>query len=249
MARGDDSAKTAARRPRYVADEVFDALAREILRGDLQPGEPLPPERALSERFAVSKLLVRQAIHRLAAAELVRVRQGDVTRVVDPARSSSLEVIDLTYRLAPESEGAQHIARHVLEKQYTQGLSLLEVFVRRARPDAKRALAELVADATVHDEAAMAALEERFWTFVAREGGNRILEAEVAFWYRNLAARPRMASEPGHALRLAFYVELARRVAASDDALAYYVAALAPSITALFADAPPKPARSRSTGR
>lgn len=243
MARDADSRGTKARRPRYVADEVFDALAREILRGDLLPGEPLPPERALSERFGVSKLLVRQAIHRLAAAELVRVRQGDVTRVVDPSRSSSLEVIDLTYRLAPESEGAQHIARHVLEKQYTQGLSLLEVFLRRARPEASGALTALVDGASVDSDEAMASLEERFWSLVAREGGNRILQAEVAFWYRNLAARPRMASAPGHALRLAFYVELARRIATGDDPLPFYVAALSPAVTALFADAPPKPSR------
>jgi DNA-binding FadR family transcriptional regulator len=230
-------ASVGGRRRAYAADDVFAALAREILRGELRPGDALPPERVLSERFGVSKLLVRQAIHRLAAADLVRVRQGDVTRVLDASRSCSLDVIELYYRLAPESEGAREVARHVLEKQYTQGLSLLEVFSRRA-PRAFRVqlagLPERAEAAACASEEAFAAFEERFWTLVARGGGNRILEAEVAFWYRALRARPRMPKTPPRDARFAFYRELARRIEKGDAPLEYYVAALSPAVTALF---------------
>ncbi len=220
----------------YAGDAVFDAVAREILRGDLRPGEALPPERVLSERFGVSKLLVRQAIHRLAAAELVRVRQGDVTRVLDPSGSPSLAVIELYYRLAPESDTARGITRDVLEKQYTQGLSLIEVFDRRATVESRRALADLAAHASTASEADFPAFEERFWTLVARGGGNRVLEGEVSFWYRALVARPTMPNAAPLAARAAFYVELARRLAAREHAIAYYVAALAPGVDALFTD-------------
>lgn len=216
----------------YLADDVFEAVAREILRGERKPGEALPSERVLSERFGVSKLLVRQALHRLAAAELVRVRQGDVTRVLDPSGSPSLAVIELYYRLAPESDAARGITRDVLEKQYTQGLSLCEVFERRANDEARRALVDLVA-VPVTTEEELAALEERFWTAVARGGENRILQAETAFWYRALVARPKMPSAAPPGARAAFYAELARRFAAREHPVAFYVAALAPVMNAL----------------
>lgn len=219
----------------YAADDVYFALAREILLGELAPGDPLPPERALSERFEVSKLLVRQAIHRLREAGLVRVRQGDVTRVLDPSASCDLRVIELTYRLAPEGERTRELARHVLEKQYTQGLSLVDVFARRAPADSRAELVAMAAQAEdARDEATFAAFEERFWTAVARGGGNRILEAEVAFWYRVLPARPSMPELAPLPARRAFYVALARALTKGEGAVAFYVQALSPAVTALF---------------
>src|SRR4051812_13408549 len=65
-----------------VADRVFEALLGAILRGELEPGEPVPTQRALSREFGVSPLVVRQAIHRLEELELVRVRQGSPTIVL-----------------------------------------------------------------------------------------------------------------------------------------------------------------------
>ncbi len=68
----------------HVADDVFDQVAAAILRGDLAPGSSLPPERALAEQFGTSRIIARQAIHRLAEYGLVRVRQGGATIVLDP---------------------------------------------------------------------------------------------------------------------------------------------------------------------
>lgn len=221
----------------YAADDVFGELAREIMRGDLEPGQPLPPERVLSERFGVSKLLVRQAIHRLAQAELVRVRQGDVTKVLDPAASSSIAVIELYYRLPSETRS---ITPHVLEKQYTQGLSMIEVFARRALPERRAELVTLVREAKVDSEASLSELETRFWTHVATAGGNCILRTEAAFWYRALESRPKMPGRRSVTDALAFYTELARRLKADDDPVAFYVKALAPGVDALFTRPRPK---------
>lgn len=218
----------------HLADGVFETLAGEILRGEIAAASALPAERVLSERFGVSKLLVRQAVHRLAEAGLVDVRQGGATRVRDPNDAVDLRVIELYYRLAPER--AHDVARDVLEKQFTQGLSLVEVFARRASPRARGALVKLVegARAARRDEAKMRALEERCWRHVADECGNRILRAEVRWWYTALAARPDLPKPPPPEQRWAFYAELARRLETGDDAIAYYLAALTPGIAALF---------------
>ncbi|MEO6418868.1 MAG: GntR family transcriptional regulator [Polyangiaceae bacterium] len=226
----------------HLADTVFKELATEIVRGSVIPGTPLPAERVLSERFGVSKLLVRQAVHRLAEAGLVEVRQGGATRVLDPKESGNLQVIELFYTLAPEGGAARELAHEVLEKQFTQGMSLVDVFARRAPSSARAALVTLVEGATLarRDVGALAELETEFWTAVAEGGGNRILSAEVRWWYLELAARPAFPNPAPVAQRHAFYLELARRLRDDDAPLAYYVAALTPGIKALFA---PKKAR------
>jgi GntR family transcriptional repressor for pyruvate dehydrogenase complex len=227
----------AAPRVHYASDVVFTALAAEILRGDLAPGDVLPAERLLSDRFRVSKLLVRQAIHRLADAGLVEARQGGATRVLDARASGDLRVIELYYRLAPDARAARELARDVLEKQFTQGMSLLEVCARRGSGEQRAALVDLVegVPAAARDRKAFEELEARFWLAVAEAGKNRILLAEVRWWYGALAARPEPPDPAPLARRYAFYRELAHRLREADGALAFYVAALAPFVEALFA--------------
>jgi DNA-binding FadR family transcriptional regulator len=224
-------------KPQYVADGVFDTLAAEILHGMHEVGAAFPAERVLSERFGVSKLLVRQAIHRLAKAGLVAVRQGDATRVLDPTAAYALPVIELYYRMAGEP-GAT-IGVHVLEKQYTQGLAILDVFARRASGPARSALFDVcrtwIADREeVERRRAFLRFQESFWRLAAREGGNRILAAEVTWWYESLERHPVSPDAPPIAAQFAFYCELARRLRDHEDAVGYYAMTLGPRITALF---------------
>ncbi len=220
---------------RYLSDVVFERLGAEILRGEIPPGTALPPEQALSERFGVSKILVRQGLHRLAEADLVSVSQGEKTRAKDPARSSRLDVIALYYRLAPELPLSNDLVRSVLEKQYTQGLSIVDVFSRRAVPESKKALVALLRShaTSAQTAAGIAALERAMWTLLAEATGNCILAAEVRYWYDTLTSRPQMPNPAPPSLRFHFYEELARRLATDKDALGYYIAELAPLMRAL----------------
>jgi len=72
---------TTGRRPR-LADAIIAELAGEILRGDLPEGQLLPPEPQLSERFGVSRTVVREAIKRLQSLRLIEVRHGIGTIVL-----------------------------------------------------------------------------------------------------------------------------------------------------------------------
>jgi len=237
---------------RYLSDVVFEQLGAEILRGEILPGAALPPEQALSERFGVSKILVRQGLHRLAEADLVSVSQGEKTRAKDPSRSSRLDVIALYYRLAPELPLSNEMVRSVLEKQYTQGLAIVEVFSRRATTEARQGIVALVRShaASSGTDAGIAALERALWTYLAESTGNVILAAEVRYWYDTLASRPHMPNPAPPALRFHFYEELAHRLAADKDALAYYIAELAPLMRALGGVVqPPSRKRSKSATR
>lgn len=222
----------------HAADPIFEQLAGAILRGELAPEAPLPPERVLSEEFGVSRIVLRQAVHRLADIGLVRVRQGGATVVVDPRRANDLRLIALYYRLAPHGDLAKSIRRDVIEKQFLQGLSLVDVFSRRASRESKDRLVvttERFALETATEES-FAAFVEAFWREIARSGRNRIFEMEVAWWYDALA-RAQPESEPTTTLaqRVTFYCELARRMLSGEHATHYYLAVIGPQLEALFA--------------
>lgn len=223
--------------PARAADRIFEQLAGAILRGELPPGEPLPPERVLSAEFDISPVILRRAIHRLGEVGLVRVRQGAPTLVQDIATTGDIRLIGLYYTLAGDSAVAQAIRRDAIEKQFLQGFAIVNVFARRANAAAKenvRAVTEAF-DGENATEGDFAAFEETFWRALAQGGQNRIYQMEVVWWYGTLAdARPDVASPASIADRFAFYRELARRLASGEDATAYYLAVIQPQLDALF---------------
>lgn len=70
-----DAQEPKERRPK-LADRLVAAMREQISSGRLGPGDRLPTEPQLVERFGVSRTVVREAITRLAADGLVEARQG-----------------------------------------------------------------------------------------------------------------------------------------------------------------------------
>jgi DNA-binding FadR family transcriptional regulator len=222
-----------------MADEVFDDLAAAILRGDVAPGAALPPERALAERFGVSRIIARQAVHRLAEMGLLRVRQGGATVALDPREATDLRVLALFYRYASAAgrgprRGSD--AADIIEKQYLQGLSIVESASRRATAAELRAVRAMVEQAAASQDelAGFAELEERFWRMLAAAAKNRILRMEVGWWYEALPERPtaRAVAAATPSVRVAFYVELARRLAEGRAPTEYYLSVIRPILDA-----------------
>lgn len=61
---------------RTVADQVSIELQRMIVEGEIDPGQPLPSQRDIAEKFGASRTSVREAISALSAAGLVQVEHG-----------------------------------------------------------------------------------------------------------------------------------------------------------------------------
>ena len=73
---------TQVRRTR-VYEGVAQQIQRLIADGALKPGDMLPPERELAERFGVSRSSLRDAIRSLELAGLLVPKQGEGTMVAD----------------------------------------------------------------------------------------------------------------------------------------------------------------------
>jgi DNA-binding FadR family transcriptional regulator len=216
---------------------VFEQLAAAILRAEISPGETLPPERVLAEQFDVSRLIVRQALHRLEEMRLVRVKQGGSSIALDPALANDIRLIGLYYRLDLSPAEQIEAGRDMLEKQFMQGLSLIEVANRRASEEERAEIQKLARDfdETTETDQGFLEFEERFWRAVGLAGKNRIFMREVSWWYETLPAFPPPPTQPAPlGVRIAFYRELARRLVERASPGSYYLAVVTPILDALF---------------
>jgi len=83
-----------------LADTLAQKLRQEIAAGRMRPGERLPTEQQISERFGVSRPTVREAIGRLKHDGLVVTRQGAGAFIAEPGAATAfrLDVEDFTNR-------------------------------------------------------------------------------------------------------------------------------------------------------
>lgn len=70
--------------------EIEEAIATEIARGEYRPGDQLPTEDALLQRFQVSRITVRRAIQNLVNRGLLEIRRGLGTFVLSPRIEAEL---------------------------------------------------------------------------------------------------------------------------------------------------------------
>ena len=91
-----------------LAARIVAALRTQLLSGDIPPGRKLPTEQRLTEKFGVSRTVVREAIAALAADGLVETRQGaGIFAISHPASTFGA--------LASEMGSKVSIALNVLE--------------------------------------------------------------------------------------------------------------------------------------
>jgi len=91
-AHGEALRKKAARGSRNLGNLLYEEFENKIRQGLLQEGEKLPTESELVRTYEVSRTVVREAISKLQAAELVETRHGIGTFVL-PARQSASPVL------------------------------------------------------------------------------------------------------------------------------------------------------------
>jgi GntR family transcriptional regulator, transcriptional repressor for pyruvate dehydrogenase complex len=92
-------------------------LRRQIVKGELQPGETLPAESLLMEQYGVSRPTLREAFRILEAETLIQVRRGSHggARVVAPDISVAARYVGLLLQMAGTTINDVYEARMVSE--------------------------------------------------------------------------------------------------------------------------------------
>lgn len=62
-----------------VYEIIFNQIKESFISGELKPGDKLPPERELSNRFKVSRTSIREALRVLEINGVIEIRPGDGT--------------------------------------------------------------------------------------------------------------------------------------------------------------------------
>ena len=103
-----------------TSERVAEIIRQTILKGRFQPGELLPPERTLAQRFRVTRNTVREALRQLEQLRLVSIRQGSGVMVQDYLSTAGLEFLAV---LIGDQQGAG--IRDVLEARAVIGAAVL----------------------------------------------------------------------------------------------------------------------------
>jgi DNA-binding GntR family transcriptional regulator len=102
-----DSATEPPGTPVMAADRVYDAIYAAVVDHRLMPGSRLREEE-LAQAFAVSRTLVRQALHKLAQDGVITLRHNRGAMVPEPTRRDGEHVFDA--RRVVECEVARRLA-------------------------------------------------------------------------------------------------------------------------------------------
>jgi len=73
-----------------IYHQLYKYFETQIRNGDLKPGDTLPTEMELADRFDISRMTVRKAIYELISAGMVYTHQGKGTFVAKPALDNNI---------------------------------------------------------------------------------------------------------------------------------------------------------------
>lgn len=98
-----------------LADTIAEKLETMIVEGSLKPGDRLPAERTLAEKFGVSRPSLREAIKKLQSKGLLKTRPGGGTTVEANLNPEFVDPLVSFFQKHPESRFDVIEVRHSLE--------------------------------------------------------------------------------------------------------------------------------------
>ena len=99
-------------------EQIVQQIEESILSGALKPGDQLPAERELAQRFGVSRTAVREAVKCLREKGLLEAFSGRGTFVTNSTSQAIRQSLDLMTRIC-QPEGLAHLVelRQILEPE------------------------------------------------------------------------------------------------------------------------------------
>lgn len=125
-------------RTKKIYEEIVQQIKDLIGEGNLKPGDRLPSERELSERLAVSRASVREALSALAAMGVIVIRPGEGTFVQNIRNGAIVEPLAMALLLDRQAAMELLEARQALEGEAAY------LAARRAGPEDLEKMEELL---------------------------------------------------------------------------------------------------------
>jgi GntR family transcriptional repressor for pyruvate dehydrogenase complex len=159
-------------KPSRLFEQIVQQVEDSILSNQLKPGDQLPAERDLAQRFGVSRTAVREAVKTLREKGLVEAYSGRGTFVTNGTSQAIRQSLDLMIRIN-QQEGSAHLAelRQVLEPE------IAALAAPRIEEQLLSTMREAVAimDRNLHDPDAYVEADLDFHLALAEAVGNPLI--------------------------------------------------------------------------
>jgi DNA-binding FadR family transcriptional regulator len=117
-----------------VSKLITSTLMSRVIEGVYPAGSKLPTEREIAEEFKVTRNVVREALKRLEALGLLKIRQGSGIYVEDLRTTGGVELLDL---LIIKEDGSINLEmlRDIIEYYQNTIISVMQLAARRITDD------------------------------------------------------------------------------------------------------------------
>lgn len=177
MSHSDSDARSldlfeAVERESTLAQRVGQKIQQVIVQNRLRPGDRLPSERDLAERFGVSRTVIREAVRSLMAKGILEVRAGSGTIVRAPSTSFLSDYLELYLSM----RSGKFDYRKVVEVRRLLEVEIAGLAAERRDEEDLRTLERILAQAEEHldDPDAFVELDVQFHSALAQATHNEL---------------------------------------------------------------------------
>lgn len=200
-----------------VSDQVFEQLKNQLLNGNWKPGDKLPSENELSEKFQVSRVTIRQALQKLTALGLLETRFGEGSFVKEAEMGNYMNV------LVPHAYLGKNSTLEVLEFRQTVETESAGLAAERATPEDIAVLKKILADMEQlkNDSLAFAKADLDFHIAISRITRNSLIIATNTILNDILSVSMQdIVEQLGFEIGLYYHEKLIDAISAHDPASA-----------------------------
>ncbi len=160
-----------------LSDQVFDRLWAMIQSGELAPGDSMPSERALMERFNVGRPAVREALQSMANKGLISISHGERSRVNKLTAGIAFDQVDDIAKLLLSAEPSN--LEHLKQLRKILEAGSVQMAAERCTPADTAELRTLVEDqrSKLGQDKAFIEADIAFHVAIARITGNTLIQA------------------------------------------------------------------------
>ena len=193
--------------PQTMSQEITAKLTRRIVENAYPVGAKLPTERELALEFGVTRQVIREALKRLEAVGLVRIRQGSGVHVQTLQLSGGVEMFEV---LLTHDDGSINlrVLTEVLEFRMHMVRMIMRLAAVRRTDEEMRQLRTLNEErrASMNNPQHMEEINQQLFRLFARATHNKIYElvfntvGHIFFKLRSMIDLPLMGHESAQRL-------------------------------------------------
>lgn len=192
-----------------LCEAIVGEIEQMVVGGQLIPGDVLPPQDELADRFGVSRTVIREATKVLSAKQLVTVRRGVGMVISYPSTSTVTASLGLLLRLGQATRLQLTELRRFIEPQMAflaaQRGSQEQIDSVKEIEGASRASLSALARPSIHSRTDQVAgrdlaFHQAIWTAAGNDVATAVLESIVPLLRESLATTYNLPQGPEVAL-------------------------------------------------